>query len=277
MGQLDGKVAFISGIARGQGRSHALTLAREGADIIGFDLCGKPASTPYPGSTPEDLDETRDLIEAVGRKVVTGIADVRDFNSIARVFEDGIAHFGRVDIVVANAGICAGGLSWEITEQDWREMLDINLTGVWNTVRAAVPILIEQGDGGSIVMTGSADGIKGHPHISAYTASKFGVNGLMQSMALELGQYNIRVNSINPGQVDTNMIGNEFVWGLFRPDLEHPTREDVIDVFKNVNVLPIPWMEPQDVSNAVLYLVSDAARYVTAHAQVVDAGNLLKS
>jgi (+)-trans-carveol dehydrogenase len=277
MGQLDGKVAFISGIARGQGRSHALTLAREGADIIGFDLCAKPASTPYPGSTPEDLAQTRDLIEKTGHKVVADIADARDFEAVRRVFDDGIGHFGRVDIVVANAGICAGGLAWEITEEAWREMLDINLTGVWNTVRAAIPTLIEQGTGGSIVMTGSADGIKGHPNIAAYTASKFGVNGLVQSLAMELGQYNIRVNSVNPGQVDTDMIGNQFVWGLFRPDLEHPTREDVIDVFKGVNLLPIPWMTPQDVSNGVLYLVSDAARYVTGHAHVIDAGNLLKS
>ena len=276
MGQLDGKVAFISGIARGQGRSHALTLAGEGADIIGFDLCRKPDSTPYPGSTPEDLEDTRNLIEKTGRQVVADIADVRDYHAVKRIFDDGIATFGRVDCVVANAGICAGGLTWEITEPAWREMLDINLTGVWNTVRAAIPTLIEQGDGGAIVMTGSADGIKGAPHISSYTASKFGVNGLVQSLACELGQYNIRVNSVNPGQVDTNMIGNEFVWGLFRPDLEHPTREDVTETFRNVNVLPIPWMEPQDVSNAVLHLVSDASRYMTAHAYVVDAGILVK-
>ena len=243
MGQLDGKVAFITGIARGQGRSHAVTLAREGADIIGLDSCKQPATTPYPGATPDDLEETVRLVEETGHKIVAEQADVRDLAQVQAVFDAGIAQFGRVDIVLPNAGICAGGLTWEIDPEAWQEMLDVNLTGPWNTVRVALPTMIEQGDGGSIVFTGSVDALKGSANISSYAASKHGVTGLMRSLANEVGQYGIRVNSINPGHVDTDMLGNEFVWRLFRPDLETPTKDDVVDSFAGTNLLPIPWMQ----------------------------------
>lgn len=276
MGMLDGKVAFITGVARGQGRSHALTLAREGADIIGLDLCRDVASTPYPGTGVEDLQETIRLVKETGRQIVAEQADVRDMDQVQSVFDDGIAQLGRVDIVLANAGICAGGLSWEITEEAWREMLDINLTGVWHTAKAAIPTMIAQGDGGSIIITASIDGITAAPNISSYSASKFGANGLMGALACELGPYNIRVNSMNPTCVDTPMIGNEFVWGLFRPDLEHPTKDDVRDSFAATHLLDVPWMQPQVVSDNILYLVSDAARYVTAHKMVIDAGYMIK-
>lgn len=277
MGQLDGKVAFITGLARGQGRSHALTLAREGANIIGLDLCKKPSSTPYPAATPADLEETIRLVEGVGAKIVAEQADVRDLVQVQTVFDAGMAQFGRVDIVLPNAGICAGGLTWEITPDDWQEMLDVNLTGPWNTVRVAVPKMIEQGDGGAIVFTGSVDALKGSANISSYAAAKHGVTGLMRSLANEVGQYGIRVNSINPGHVDTVMLGNDFVWRLFRPDLESPTKDDVVGSFEGTNLLPLPWMEPQDVSNAILYLVSDAGRCVTGTAQLLDSGFLAKS
>jgi (+)-trans-carveol dehydrogenase len=277
MGQLDGKVAFITGIARGQGRSHALTLAREGAHIIGLDICTKPASTPYPGASPADLDETIRLVEEAGRKIVAEQADVRDLAQVQAVFDRGIAHFGRVDIVLPNAGICAGGLTWEITPEAWQEMLDVNLTGPWNTVRVALPTMIDQGDGGSIVFTGSVDALKGSANISSYAASKHGVTGLMRSLANEVGQYGIRVNSINPGHVDTDMLGNDFVWRLFRPDLDAPTKDDVIGSFTGTNLLPVPWMQPQDISNAILYLVSDAGRYATGTTQLLDSGFLARS
>jgi SDR family mycofactocin-dependent oxidoreductase len=277
MGQLDGKVAFITGIARGQGRSHAVTLAREGADIIGLDSCKQPATTPYPGATPEDLEETVRLVEETGRKIVAEQADVRDLAQVQAVFDAGIAQFGRVDIVLPNAGICAGGLTWEIAPEAWQEMLDVNLTGPWNTVRVALPTMIEQGDGGSIVFTGSVDALKGSANISSYAASKHGVTGLMRSLANEVGRYGIRVNSINPGHVDTDMLGNEFVWRLFRPDLETPTKDDVVGSFAGTNLLPIPWMQPQDISNAILYLVSDAGRYATGTTQLLDSGFLAKS
>jgi SDR family mycofactocin-dependent oxidoreductase len=277
MGLLDGKVAFITGLARGQGRSHALTLAAEGADIVGIDLCAKPTSTPYPAASIDDLEETVRLVEELGARIVARQADVRDLTGLQAVFDAGIARFGRVDIVLANAGICAGGLTWEITPSDWQEMLDVNLTGPWNTVRVAVPTMIEQGDGGSIVFTGSVDALKGSANISSYAAAKHGVTGLMRSLANEVGRYGIRVNSINPGHVDTQMLGNDFVWGLFRPDLDRPTKDDVVDSFAGTNLLPVPWMEARDVSNAILHLVSDAGRYVTGSAQLLDSGFLAKS
>jgi SDR family mycofactocin-dependent oxidoreductase len=277
MGKLDGKVAFITGIARGQGRSHALTLAREGADIIGLDLCRTPASVPYPGATLADLEETVRLVEDTGRKIVAEQADVRDLAQVQAVFDAGIAQFGRVDIVLPNAGICAGGLTWEITPEAWQEMLDINLTGPWHTVRVAIPTMIEQGQGGAIVFTGSVDALKGSANIASYAAAKHGITGLMRSLANEVGQYGIRVNSINPGHVDTIMLGNEFVWGLFRPDLDKPTKDDVVESFRGTNLLPEPWMQPEDVSNAILYLVSDEGRFATGTTQLLDTGFLAKS
>lgn len=277
MGQLDGQVAFISGIARGQGRSHALTLAREGADIIGLDLCGKPDSTAYDGTSADDLRETCRLVEETGRQILAEQGDVRDFAQVKAVFDRGIEKFGRVDIVIPNAGICAGAKTWEITEDAWREMVDINLTGVWHTVKAAVPQMIQQGSGGAIVFIGSTEALKGAENISAYAASKHGVTGLMTSLARELGEYGIRVNSVNPTCVDTDMINNPFVYGLFRPDLDQPSREDVVDSFTGTHILPVPWIEPSDVSNAILYLVSDAGRYITASTMVVDAGFIVKS
>jgi SDR family mycofactocin-dependent oxidoreductase len=277
MGQLDGQVAFITGVGRGQGRSHAVTLAREGADIIGLDLCGKLDSTSYDGTSNEDLLETRRLVEEAGRTIVAEQADVRDFGQVKGVFDRGLEEFGRVDIVIPNAGICAGAKTWEITEDAWQEMIDINLTGVWHTVKAAVPQMIEQNDGGAIVFIGSTEALKGAENISAYAASKHGVTGLMTSLARELGEYGIRVNSVNPTCVDTHMINNPFVYGLFRPDLDQPTREDVVDSFSGTHILPVPWIEPSDVSNAILYLASETGRYITASTFVIDAGFIVKS
>ncbi|GAS89724.1 mycofactocin-coupled SDR family oxidoreductase [Mycolicibacterium brisbanense] len=277
MGQLDGQVAFITGVARGQGRSHALTLAREGADIIGLDLCAKPSTTAYDGATYEDLQETIRLVKETGRQIVAEVADTRDYEQVESVFTRGIEQFGRVDIVLPNAGICSGAKTWEITPDAWREMVEINLNGVFHTVKAAIPTMIAAGRGGSIVFTGSTEAIKGAENISSYAASKHGVTGLMTSLARELGQYNIRVNSVNPTCVDTHMINNDFVYGLFRPDLDKPTREDVIDTFAGTHILPVPWIQPQDVSNAILYLVTEPGRYITATPLVIDAGFIVKS
>jgi SDR family mycofactocin-dependent oxidoreductase len=277
MGQLDGKVAFITGVARGQGRSHALTLAREGASIIGLDLCGKPSTTAYPGTTEEDLQETVRQVKEAGGQIFVDVADTRDYAQVKAVFDRGIEQFGRVDIVIPNAGICSGAKTWEIEPTDWREMVDINLTGVFHTVKVAIPTMITQNQGGSIVFIGSTEALKGAENISSYAASKHGVTGLMTSLARELGQYNIRVNSVNPTCVDTHMINNDFVYGLFRPDLDKPTREDVIDTFAGTHILPVPWMQPQDVSNAILYLVTEPGRYITATPMVIDAGFMIKS
>jgi SDR family mycofactocin-dependent oxidoreductase len=277
VGQLDGKVAFITGVARGQGRSHALTLAREGANIIGLDLCAKPSTTAYDGATEEDLQETVRLVKEAGGQILAEVADTRTYDEVKAVFDRGIEQFGRVDIVIPNAGICSGAKTWEIDPADWREMIDINLNGVFHTVKAAVPTLIAQGDGGSVVFIGSTEALKGAENISSYAASKHGVTGLMTSLARELGQYRIRVNSVNPTCVDTHMINNPFVYGLFRPDLEAPTRDDVVGSFTGTHLLPVPWIDPQDVSNAILHLVTDAGRYVTATTMVIDAGFIVKS
>jgi SDR family mycofactocin-dependent oxidoreductase len=277
MGQLDGKVAFITGVARGQGRSHALTLAREGAAIIGLDLCGKPSTTAYPGTSEEDLQETARQVKELGGQIFVDVADTRDYAQVKSIFDRGIEQFGRIDIVVPNAGICSGAKTWEIDPADWREMVDINLNGVFHTVKAAIPTMIAQNEGGSIVFIGSTEALKGAENISSYAAAKHGVTGLMTSLARELGRYNIRVNSVNPTCVDTDMINNDFVYGLFRPDLDKPTREDVIDTFAGTHILPVPWMQPQDVSNAILYLVTEPGRYITATALVIDAGFIVKS
>jgi len=277
MGQLDGKVAFITGVARGQGRSHALTLAREGANIIGLDLCAKPTTTAYDGATEEDLQETVRLVKESGADIVAEIADTRDYDQVKAVFDRGVEQFGRVDIVIPNAGICSGAKTWEITPRDWSEMIDINLNGVFHTVKAAIPTLISQQQGGSIVFIGSTEALKGAENISSYAASKHGVTGLMTSLSRELGQYNIRVNSVNPTCVDTHMINNDFVYGLFRPDLDKPTRDDVVGTFAGTPILPVPWIDPSDVSNAILYLVTESGRYITATTMVIDAGFIVKS
>lgn len=277
MGQLDGQVAFLTGLARGQGRSHALTLANEGADIIGLDLCGEIDSTTYPGSTPADLEETERLIKETGRRAVLSQADVRDYGQVAAAFARGLQQLGRVDIVVPNAGICAGGKTWEIATDAWREMVDINLTGAWHAVKASVPTLISQGQGGSVVFIGSTEALKGAENMSSYAASKHAITGLMTCLARELGQYNIRVNSVNPTCVDTNMIQNPYVWGLFQPDNSNPTRESVEDAFTSTHILPVPWMEPVDVSRSILYLVGESGRYVTASTLTIDAGFIVKS
>jgi SDR family mycofactocin-dependent oxidoreductase len=276
MANFEGKVAFITGVARGQGRSHAIELARAGVNIIGLDLCGDVGSAAYAGSTEADLARTAKLIEVAGGRIVAEPADVRIYAQVESALRKGLAEFGRLDFVVANAGIFAAGRSWEIPLDAWREMIDINLTGVWHTTRAAIPSLIEGGRGGSIVITGSIDALKAMANTSSYASAKHGLVGLMKSLANELGEFGIRVNSVNPTQVDTDMIQNPAVYKLFRPDLTDPSRDQVVDAFAATNVLPVPWIEPKDVSNAVMWLLSDEARYVTGAALTVDAGYTIK-
>lgn len=276
MGLLTSKVALITGIARGQGRSHALTLAEAGADIIGLDLCEKVGSTSYPGSTIEDLQETVRLVEATGRRIIAEKADVRDLSQVEKVLQRGLDEFGQVDFVVANAGIFASGRFWEIEPEAWQEMLDINLTGVWNTVRAAAPAMIARNKGGSIVITGSTESLKGMANTASYSAAKHGLTGLMRTMANDLGEYGIRVNTVNPTCVDTNMIQNQEVYQLFQPDAPSHTRESVAGSFAATNILPVPWIEPRDVSEAILWLLSDASRYITGVPLPVDAGFVTK-
>ena len=276
MGKLEGKVAFITGAARGQGRSHAIRLAQEGADIIAVDICEDIPGIPYAGATEADLAETVKEVEALDRRIIAAKADVRDYAGLKAALDDGVAQLGRLDIVSANAGIGTSPYNaWEMDESVWQTMIDVNLTGVWHTAKAAIPHLIA-GNGGSIILTSSAAGLKAYQNIAHYVSAKHGVVGLMRTLALELAPHNIRVNSIHPTQVDTDMIQNEATWRLFRPDLEHPTREDFVPASQAMNALPIPWVEPVDISNAVLFLASDEGRYLTGVALPVDAGTVIK-
>jgi SDR family mycofactocin-dependent oxidoreductase len=273
-----GKVVFVTGAGRGMGRSHAVRLAREGADVIGMDVCGPVPSATGPVTTPEDLAETVRAVEALDRRMVTFQADVRDEEALTAGLADGVAQLGRLDCAIANAGI--GVPPHEVADtpaQEWRDMLEVNLTGVFLTAKAAVPHIRAHGDGGSLLLVSSALGLRGMSNVASYVAAKHGVVGLMRSLALELAAERIRVNSIHPTNVDTPLIQNENVYRLFRPDLEHPTREDVSGVFQDLNLMPTPWVQPEDVSEAVLYLAADdSGRWITGTTHRVDAGWLTK-
>jgi SDR family mycofactocin-dependent oxidoreductase len=274
-GRVAGKVAFITGAARGQGRSHAIRLAQEGADVIAVDLCGPLPTVQYPLSTADDLATTVRLVEALGRRIVASQADVRDFGSLELALAKGIAELGSLDIVSANAGILSSGSLGELSETAWREMIDINLSGVWRTCKAAIPHLIAGGRGGSIILTSSVAGLKAYANIAHYVSAKHGVTGLMRTLAAELAPHRIRVNSLHPTQVDTNMIQNDVMYRLFCPELENPTREDFAAASRATGLLPVDWVEASDVSNALLFLASDEARYITGTALAIDAGALI--
>lgn len=276
MGRVEGQVAFITGAARGQGRSHAVRLAEEGADIIAVDICAPVQSAEYPMATPEDLTETVRQVEATGRRIVATQADVRDYDALKAALDTGVNELGRLDIVSANAGIGGFGRAHELAERDWKDMIDINLTGAWHTCKAAVGLLIDAGHGGSIVITSSAVGLKAVQNTVHYGSAKHGLVGLMRTLALELAPHSIRVNSLHPTSVDTDMILNDSTYRMFRPDLDNPTMDDAADVFVTVNALPVKWVEAIDVSNALLFLASDEARYITGVALPVDAGCTIK-
>jgi (+)-trans-carveol dehydrogenase/(-)-trans-carveol dehydrogenase len=281
-GRLEGKVAFITGAARGQGRAEAVRCAEEGASLILVDIAGQIASAPYPLGTRAELDETVGLCAAAGARVHVAVADTRDLAALESVARSGAAEFGGLDIVVANAGIYSVGRlavpdqrREVISEQAWQDMLDVNLTGVYHTVRATAPLMVDHGRGGAIVLTSSGAGLRGAPNIGHYVAAKHGVTGLMKSLAHELGPHWIRVNAVHPGQCDTAMIQNETTYRVFRPDLENPTAEDFRQASLPVNRLPVPWVEPIDIANAVVFLASGEARYITGTSLVVDAGTLV--
>jgi (+)-trans-carveol dehydrogenase len=271
-GRVEGKVALITGAARGLGRANALRLAEEGADIVAIDVCGPIETVGYAASTPDDLAETAELVEKLDRRVVAVEADVRDFPALSDAVHRGVGELGRLDIVSANAGILIFGLAHEQTELQWQTMIDINLTGVWHTTKAVTPILIEQGAGGSIIITSSLYGLKGSYNTAGYVAAKFGVRGLAQTLAHELAPHRVRVNTVHPTSVQTPMLDNEMVRRAIRPDLKSPTFDDVEGVLSLINIWPLPWVQAFDVSNAVLWLASDEARYVTGTALPVDLG-----
>ena len=276
-GRVEGNVALITGAARGQGRSHAVRLAAEGADIIAIDVCKQVGSVSIPMSTPDDLAETADLVKGLGRRIVTAEADVRDYDALKAAVDSGVEQLGRLDIIVANAGIGNGGETLDKTsEQDWTDMIDINLSGVWKTVKAGVPHILEAGRGGSIILTSSVGGLKAYPHTGHYVSAKHGVVGLMRAFAVELGQHSIRVNSVHPTNVNTPMFMNEATMKMFRPDLENPGPEDMKVIGMMMHTLPIGWVEPEDISNAVVFLASEEARYITGVTLPIDGGSCLK-
>jgi SDR family mycofactocin-dependent oxidoreductase len=278
MGVLEGKVAFITGAARGQGRSHAIRMAEEGADVIALDICRDGVETVgYELGSTDDLDATVAEVEARGRRAVKGVADVRDLAQVQSVVDAGLAELGRIDIVCANAGIGTWALAWEMTPQQWRDMIEVNLTGVFNATRAALPSMVERDDGGSVVLTSSTAGLIGYQHTAHYTAAKHGVIGLMKVLAQELGPHRIRVNAVCPTTVNTPLVVNDATFELFAPEVPRPTADDVREPFAALNILPdVPWIEPEDVSEAVVWLCSDAARYVTGISLPIDAGNTVK-
>jgi SDR family mycofactocin-dependent oxidoreductase len=267
-GRVEGKVAFVTGAGRGQGRSHAIRLAEEGADIIAVDILENYATVGYEMSSQSDLDETVKAVEALDRRIIAAKADVRDAAALKQALDNGVAELGKLDIVSANAGICTVQ-SWdEVTPQIWQDTLDTNLTGVWNTMVAATPHLIANG-GGSIVCTSSTAGIKGLPFLAPYVAAKHGVVGIARTMANELAQHHIRVNTVHPTGVDTPMLA-----GLGGLDPLLTRDPNLGPIF--MNTYPVEVVDARDISNAVLFLASDEARYVTGLEFTVDAGNTIR-
>lgn len=274
-GQLAGQVAFVSGAARGQGRSHALALAREGASIIAVDACAPIATVPYPLATKEDLLQTAEQVAALGVQVIHGVVDVRDLAGLENFVSDAVGELGRLDVVCANAGISTPAPTLTMTEETWQTTIDINLTGVWKTCRATVPHIIAGGRGGAVIITSSSATSMISGNIAHYTASKHGLIGFMRVLAKELAADRIRVNTLHPTGVRTPMIFNEPMYRLFRPDLEDPDQEDFESVARSHHALGVSSVEPEDVSAAVIYLASASGRYVTGTTLMLDAGGQL--
>ena len=262
-------MAVITGGARGQGRSHAVTLAREGADVVICDIAEQLPTVPYPMATPEQLDETARLVENLGRRCLAVKADVGDETQMETVVERALSEFGRVDILAANAGIASYAPAWELTRKQWDEVLWVNLTGVWESCRAVIPHMIERGEG-NIVCTSSIAGLRGIANAAHYVSAKHGVIGLVRALAIDLAPFNIRVNALCPTNVQTPILENDTVFRLFDP--EQGDRETALARMREFNLLDTPWIQPEDVSNALLFLVSDDARWLTGVALPVDAG-----
>lgn len=277
MGKLDNKVAVVSGAARGQGRSHAVSLAAEGASIIALDICADLEGNTYPLSRPEDLDETARLAEKEGVRVHTAIVDVRERAAVWKAIADGADALGRLDIVVANAGICPMGKDQTI--QSWSDTIDTDLVGVFNVIQASLPHV---NDGASIIATGSLAAQLGSatnqgPGGSAYSLAKQIVARYVNDLSIQLAKRMIRVNAVHPTNVNTDMLHNEGMYRVFRPDLKEPTREDAEQTFPMMQAMPVPFIEAQDVSAAVVFLATDDARFITGTQLRIDAGGYVKN
>lgn len=272
-----GKVVLVTGAARGQGRNHAIRFAEEGADVIALDICEDIPGVPYAGATEADLEQTVKEVESRGRRVIAAKVDIRDLGALQAATDAAVAELGRLDVVLCNAAIVgyepeAAAMPYE----NWRSMIDIDLNGTYHTCRATIPHLKQGGRGGSIIITNSVAGLAPFMNVAHYNTAKHGLVGLAKSLALELGAESIRVNSIHPTQVNTPMADNMTTYKLFRPDLEEPTQEQFLEVARGLQVLPTPWVEVDDITNAALFLASEDARFVTGASLPVDAGALLK-
>jgi (+)-trans-carveol dehydrogenase len=278
MGRLDGKVAFITGAARGQGRSHAVRLAQEGADIVAVDICAQIEHVPYAMATESDLGDTVKHVESLGRRIVARVADVRDFAALSAAVDAGVAELGRLDIVCANAGI-TGPYTAVASAAARVEIFDlvvaVNLSGVFRTIQAAKEALIASG-GGSIIITSSLAGLRALGAGRGYSEAKHGLTGLMRGSAHDLAPHMIRVNTIHPSNVNTPMIVNEAARRAFRPDLENPDDADVRSALTHLNLMPVPFIESNDVSDLVVFLASDESRYITGATIPIDAGAAIK-
>jgi SDR family mycofactocin-dependent oxidoreductase len=280
MGRVQGKVAFVTGAGRGQGRSHAIRLAEEGADIIAVDRCEDFATIGYPMATPEDLEETAQFVEKTGQRVITAQVDVSNAAQLKQILDEGVSELGRLDIVVTSAGIA--GMKGSGDMQAWIDVMNTNLIGTMNAIHAALPHL---GDGASVIATGSTaalmdvaknDNPGTDPGGSAYLHSKRLLSQYVHNLAAELAPRGIRANVVHPTNCNTPMLQSEPMYRSFRPDLEHPTKADAEPVFYVQQAMKVPWVEPEDISNMVLFLASDEARYITGTQQRVDAGGYLK-
>jgi SDR family mycofactocin-dependent oxidoreductase len=277
MGILEGQVAVVTGAARGMGRSHAIELAREGAHVVALDICGQVATVGYPMATPDDLSETGRLVEKFGVTAITTQVDVRDGTAVRQAIDAAVQQLGRLDIIVCNAGISSHAGAADLTDDMWDDVIDINLSGAFRSARAAIPHLRANG-GGAIIFIGSVASLKGMTGAAHYVAAKHGIVGLTKGLANELAPDNIRVNAVHPTTTDTDMVHNEFMYAAYRPDLPAGAigRDDVASTFLTINNLQVPWIDSIDVSNAVVWLASDRARYITGVSLPVDTGAVIK-
>lgn len=271
MGEFSGRVAIITGAARGMGRSHALALAEVGADVVVTDIGRQIASVPYAMSAGERLAETAALVEKFGVRSEAIEADVRDREAMQVVVDRTLEEFGRLDVVVANAGICGFGPMPSLTQAEWDDMVAVNLTGVFNTFRAAVPPMVEAGYG-RLVAISSGAGKMGTPNLSHYAATKWGVIGFVKSVALEVATSGVTANVVCPATVDTPMVHNDALYGLFAPDIESPTRDAVRSRYQVMNPMGVAWLDPAEISNAVLFLASERSGFISGETVEISAG-----
>lgn len=276
MGDLSGRIAFVTGAARGQGRAYAVRLAREGADVIISDACASVSDTiPYPGSTLADLEQTAGLIEAEGRSVLARAVDIRDDAALRDLVADGIERFGRLDVVVANAGVLSWGRLWELSDEQWNTVIDVNLTGTWRTLRATIPAMIEAGNGGSIIVVSSSAGLKATPGNGHYAAAKHGLTSMTNTLALELGEYGIRVNSIHPYSIDTPMIQNDAmlkVLGKHHSFLHSFAPMPYQPPAKDSAAKRSDFMSPEEAAEVVVWLAGDRSGLLSGSQIAIDRG-----